>query len=315
MITVLPSKSTIFLSSLVNIYFLPQKKINRYPLGKEVINFLSNNIDKELSEKLKNDYKDFNPLMLHYHLCILSILLDDNLEIIEEKLKVFGRNTVINKHIIIINSTIKDIYKQVDFATYYKKFILSKYKDLCVEIERMFDLYPNVYQLLLDFWRISTTFECIFIPNFVSIGDCFSSTIDKTIYSLTSPKVRNNFQEYYPKHVISNTIHELSHSFFKELVKEEKKTNWLNEKYQELFNRIDIKEYPRKVNGTGYFEENLIKASTIFLKEEIGLSTNSIKEIEDSYSLGYELVPTIYNKLKGKKGSVLNIFLEILEDI
>lgn len=111
-----------------------------------------------------------------------------------------------------MKGVMKKFSEKIDFNNYYNDKILKRYEVFGDE---------KIFKGIVDFCGSSTEHDCVFIPNFVSVGYYFS--IDwQTIYLISAAKIRNGISEYYTKHIISNSIHEFFSLLFYEVRKWER---------------------------------------------------------------------------------------------
>lgn len=204
------------------------------------------------------------------------------------------------------------------FLTFYRKNIETEYQKLCKEIEEIFNSKTNITNVLVDYWGLKYQPEVIFIPNFVALGDCFGVRREEKFFSITSPKInkQTGISEYSLIHIYSNTLHELSHSFFKETIT----TKYTKDELREKVKKLKLSEDVLKVYGGGYFEECFVRASTIRLKEVLNvydLDKRSVaekvkKSLLSEDNMGYGLVRNYYERLSNRKEESLQMIFNSL---
>lgn len=322
MIKVEPNKNIIFITLLLNSKFPKDKE--KFPLYKKIYKKFEKLIPSTFWNEFDKVNRGDSSLSLLYRYINLSFFLDNNFEFTftKEENEEFCKFNDIQKYIYFINTSLKKLYKEIDFDSFYEENIQEGYVKLCEDINYIFLKKTNIEKELINFWEQNSNLKLIFIPNFVSLGDCFGFKRGEIFYSVTSPKinVQTGRSEYSPLHVYSNTIHEFSHSFLKESIK----IDYSKEELKEKLNRLSLDESVLKVYGIGYFEECFVRACTMRIKEILNVYDLDKVELEEKVenfllsndNLGYSLVRIFYDRLLIKRrNSLQEIFNRVLNHI
>lgn len=312
MIQVQKNKNILFLSFLVNLTFI-KKEYNKYllPLGAKIYKDLEYIQETKEVQKFIEEYRDQIPLQLYFQYMQLSLFLNDDFNFVftREEEELLEKSQAHRRHVKIIGSVVKAIYDKVQFDKYFEKEISDEYDYLSQNIQELFDKKQDIQYLLEKFWKISLNPQLLFIPNIVSVGDCFGLGRGNKFYSISSGKIdsKSNVSEYTPVHVYSNAIHEFSHQYFKEHIKELNLEKDLFEKSTEILKRNKLDKKIINIYKEGYLEECIIRAYTIRMKELLNIYDITKKELkervstmlESEISIGYIHVPVIYDTLVG----------------
>ncbi|MFA5633939.1 MAG: hypothetical protein WCY00_02400 [Candidatus Dojkabacteria bacterium] len=307
MIKVLPNKNIIFLTLVLNIANPKEKK--KFPLYEKISSKFEKLISKSFWIEFEKEYKNKNPLSTLYQFMILSLYLNDNfvLALSKKEEKELMELKAFRKDISFFRNHLKKLYDDINFNSFYTENIQVEYEKLCNEIQEIFDKKDNILNALVSFWELEYIPELFFIPNFVALGDCFGLRKEDIFYSITSPKVNKSTgeSEYHQIHVLSNTIHELSHSFFNETIG----SKYPKEKLKEKLKKLSLNKDVLKIYGVAYFGECFVRASTIKLNETLNIYDLRVRGLEEKVenyllsneNLGYPLVREYYEKLKDRK--------------
>jgi hypothetical protein len=236
----------------------------------------------------------------------------------EEKDKIILINNY-KKHKDVIEGDIRKLYETLEYSDYFTKEISSGYKRLSNDIQNQFSKIPQYENILTSFWGTDTIPELVFIPNITAIGDCFGIMKRNTFNSITSPRFNkeSNKIEYSDNHVYSNSLHEFSHQFFKKKIEELNLKDEIQSLIKRKFEQTKLKDEVKKIYDINYFEECLIKSSTVFLKKKLGIYKTrkeidkALSQIEDG---GYFHSKIFYRALN-KNAEPLEIFLSTLKEI
>ncbi len=315
MIKVLPNKNIIFITSVLNIAKPKEKK--KFSLYEKISDKFEKLIPKSFWIEFEKEYINENPLSILYRFVTLSLYLNDSfaLPLLKKEEKELIGQKVFQKDIFFLKNHFKKLYDDIDFHLFYKDNIEMEYEDLCNEIQKIFNDNENLLDTLVFFWGLKYNPELFFIPNFVALGDCFGLKREKFFYSITSPKINKltGESEYNQVHILSNTIHELSHCFFNETIG----SKYSKEKLRKKLEELSLNEDVLRVYGTAYFEECFVRACTIKLNETLNiynLDEKSLKKKTADYllsndNLGYRLVKEYYERLKKRKNeSIQELF-------
>jgi hypothetical protein len=327
MIKVQKNKNILFLSFLVNLTFV-KKEYDKYllPLGAKIYKDLEYIQNTKEVQKFVEEYKDQIPLQLYFQYMQLSLFLNDDFNFVfnQEEEELLEKSQVHKRHVKIIESAVKAIYDKVQFDKYFEKEVSDEYDSLSQNIQELFDEKQNIQYLLEKFWKISLNPQLLFIPNIVSLGDCFGLGRGNNFYSISSGKIdsKSNVSEYTPVHVYSNAIHEFSHQYFKEHIKELNLEKDLYEKSTEILKKKKLDKKIINIYKEGYLEECIIRAYTIRMKELLNIYDITKKELkekvskmlESEISIGYIHVPVIYDTLVESENDSL-VIMEIINSL
>lgn len=326
MIEVQQNKNTIFFSLVIYLLLFKELELKTpTKLATKVFKDFENiNETKEAKEFIAR-YKDSNPLKISYQYNLLSLYTDSTYSIKYKKeskiLKEILNDSEYIKHIETIKELFPKLNDSIKFDDYYEKNILSTYQDLIKDIQEIFNFNPKIYESLISFWKIAFQPELIFIPNFLSTGDCFGLRKEKKFYSVTSAKINKDTgeREFYPAHVISNSIHEFSHSFLDEAIKYENLVENISDLEKEKYQRItngEIDSQILKIYGSKYFIECFDRAVTLRVKEMAEVSNVKENYFNEEKQRGYIFTELFYeNLLNNEDSSPGKIYVETLKSI
>jgi hypothetical protein len=176
----------------------------------------------------------------------------------------FGEKTLTN-YKEKFEPLVKEIYKKSNFEEIYKTQIVKKYEELNQQIQKSFN--GRVEDSIKKIWDIDNNYECFLIPNFLEIGHSFGIFRNNKLYSITSPIMKDGEISFRSQFVISNSIHEFSHSVFQKFLIE----NDLYQKHKALTKNIKIPKELINIhsNSAIYMEETLIKLMTLLIQQEL----------------------------------------------
>jgi hypothetical protein len=320
MIKVEENKNILFLTAIINTIFERRSYSKKaHPLGKKIYAYITKNTS--LINKVKTEYENLNPLQTLYQYMQLGLYLDEefNFSFTNKEKKKIDSISSYKKHKDIIEKDIQELYKTLKYQEYFTKEIASEYEILSNDIQNQFSKVPQYENVLTSFWEIDTIPELVFIPNITAIGDCFGIMKRNTFNSITAPRFNkeSNQIEYSDNHVYSNSLHEFSHQFFKKKIEKLNLKDEVERLIKQKFEQTKLKNEVKKIYDINYFEECLIKSSTVYLKEELGMYKTrkeidkALSQIEDG---GYFHSKTFYEALQ-KNAKPLEIFLSTLKEI
>lgn len=226
----------------------------------------------------------------------------------------FGKKTLTNYE-DKIEPLVKKIYKSSNFEGIYEKQIQKEYSDLANLIQESFK--GKVEDSIKEVWGIGGNYEFILIPNFLEIGHSFGIFRDNKLYSITSPIKKDGDISFQSQFVISNAIHEFSHSIFQKfLIKKD-----LYQKHKTLTENIEIPEKLINIhsNSAIYMEETFIKLMTLLIQQElykeyISKEDQKLKverKLTQLEEKGYEKARELYTLLQ-KNDDTKKIYLDYL---
>ena len=311
MIKTQTNKNLIFLFSILNYY----KDTSLYhPLAIELLsdlNFYQNSAFKELTQKFINKQIPQHP----YQYALLSVHINNDLKPkTQDSNAGFGPKTY-KMYTKELEYLLKEIYETSNFNSIYKTNIAKKYKEITDKISKNFK--GNIYKNIIEFWNPKSELNLNFVPNFLSVGHSFGVHRRNNIYSITSPVNRDRKTEFANQNMISNSIHEFSHSIFQKLIIDDKKYKT----HQNLCKEYKIPEslQKRHPNTAIYIEETLIRVSTLVIQEKIfkDFMTNEETEKKREQTLsrienqGYILARDIF-KVVENSNNVVEDYLKFL---
>lgn len=313
MIKVQTHKNLIFFFSILA-KVDPKKKY--HPLGKILMEEL--NYDSiEAFNKFENYYnkKEIPTHPYKYSIYSINTKKDLSTKTINSE-SGFGENTITtykNK----IEKHIKQIYEFSNFEEIYNKLIFKKYLNVTKQIQNNFK--GTVEDSIEKVWGIEKKYVFILIPNILEVEHSFGVFRKNKLYSITSPTNKKNAICFRPQFVISNAIHEFSHSIFQKFLIE----NDLYNKHKELTKNFTI---PKKLtnihsNPSIYLEETFIKTMTlltqeILYKNHMSRKILKLKSEEKLHRLeeqGYYKSRELYSILKNSKDKK-RIYLDYLSE-
>ncbi len=305
MIEVKTNENIIFFFFLFNI--LSKTKEIHHPLGKSLMKRFPN-LPKEVG-KLEKFYEKGEIPRHPYQYCTLAINTDSDLK--AKKLNPnygYGRKTLQDYSEKMYPLVLK-IEKDLDFFNIFSKEFLPKYKELCQKNQK--HLGKNVYSELKSFWELEKEIELFLISNILASGGSYGLFRKKTMYSITSPVlIKKNVRDFTPANLISNSIHEFSHSIFKKRLIDLGEFENLKKKAREI--EIPQDMLKRHQSPEIYFEETFVKTVTHFLLTNIYKPFMSSKESEEKEREilnkikkdGYIHAPEFYAELKKGKDPI-----------
>jgi hypothetical protein len=285
----------------------PQRKY--HPLGKTLLDNLKYEKLSTFDEFIKL-YKNKQIPTHPYLFSIYAINTEGDLSPKSTKPKSgFGKKTLTN-YKNKIEPLVKRIYISSNFEEIYEKKIQKEYNEIANQIQKSFK--GRVEESIKKVWDINDNYEFILIPNFLEIGHSFGIFRDNKLYSITSPIKKDEEISFRSQFVISNAIHEFSHSVFQNFLIE----NDLYQKHKALTGNIEIPKNLTKIhaNSAIYMEETLIKLMTLLIQQElykgfvteknqISKAKKKIKQLEErGYKKARELYPILQNSKDKKKG-------------
>jgi len=324
MITVLKNKNSILFSLINNLLLFPDV-LTKTPtdLAMKVFNHYKELGSYESAKEYIQKYRNTPILKINYQYSVLSICIKEDLtfDIEEDSIKELLKNDEYNEHLKVITDLLPQISKEMNFDTYYEKEILPEYEKICQDVESIFDEKEALSDSMFNLWQLNETPELIFIPNFIATGDCFGIKNKMKFYSISSAKINkeNGKREFYPRHVLSNAIHEFSHSFINQSIEENniaEEIKALSKEKTPKIKEIGLSEDLVKIYGSGYFMECFDRAVTLFLQEKNDLFNIPEGYFKDEKERGYYFTEEFYKGLsQGQKKSPILMYLEILKKL
>lgn len=323
-ISVETNKNIIFFETLIS---LVNGKEDRYhTLGEKILKEYGN-IKKLKSYKLFEEKYKRKEIPTHpYQYLFLSLHLNEDLTPKSLAPNVgFGPNRV-KGYEEMIYPVVKEIYKESKFEKIYIDKISSDYEKAAKDIQKLFDK-QKPEETLMNFWKGEYNPKLVFIPDPLRVGGGSGASRNNTLYSITGTVVDGENVIFKPSHMISNLLHEYSHSFFKYYINS---NQGLFEKNKEIGQRLSKKiegkvgEMILKNYGTSssYFEETFIRAVQILLskrffekytsKEE--MEKKATKQLQKRKEEGFIYVKEFYKELE-KEEDPITSYMKVLENI
>ncbi len=324
MVTVQKNKNSI-LFSLINNLLLSPDVLTKTPtdLAMKVFNHYKGLGTYESAKKYIQKYRNIPVLKINYQYSVLSLYIKDDLtfDTEEDSIKELLKNDEYNEHLKVITDLLPRISKEMNFDTYYEKEILPEYEKICRDVQLIFSEKEALSESMINLWELDKDPELIFIPNFIATGDCFGINNKMKFYSISSAKINkeNGKREFYPRHVLSNAIHEFSHSFINQSIEENniaKEIKTLSTEKISKIKEISLLEDLVKIYGSGYFMECFDRAITLYIQEKNDLFNIPEGYFKDEKERGYYFTEEFYKSLskEGDKSPIL-LFLEILKKL
>ncbi|MCD4756402.1 hypothetical protein K8R20_02190 [bacterium] len=209
-----------------------------------------------------------------------------------------------------IYPVVKEIAKETNFNELITTEILPLHETLNKDIEKYFN--GDVEKSIKKIWGVNhNNMNFILIPNIFELGHSFGLFRKNNIYSITSPYEIDNKTQFVQQSVISNAIHEFSHSIFKKNLMK----NSLFQKHVELTKHIEVPKKLQKIHTTPfiYMEETLIKVVTQIIKEFLydknhrtpeEIKQKTVRSLDRITNRGYEQAYNLYEVLHNSENIV-----------
>ncbi|MDY0096966.1 MAG: DUF4932 domain-containing protein [Candidatus Dojkabacteria bacterium] len=323
-ISVKTNSNVIFFETLLSL--LNSKDTDFHPLGNKIVTHFSDIQNLESFKEFKNKYEQGKITRHAYQYLFLSINLYSNLKPKElSPSDGFGPNRY-KGYMEDIYPLVKQIYSESDFTNRYKTEILSEYKEIAKDMQSLFDR-QNPSDVLIDFWGKSFEPKLIFIPDPLRIGGGSGLSRGNTFYSVTGTVNRKEKVIFDNSHMISNLLHEFSHSFFhKYLYSNREHVEINNQLTESLYKNLDetLKGEIGKQYGPPlvYFEETFIRAVQILLTKEFFSkympeeenSSKSLKQLKKRKEDGFIYIEEFYNELNNNNSPILS-YIKVLKSL
>jgi hypothetical protein len=313
MIKTKTNKNIILFFSILNSIEI---KPNYHPLGEKLLDSIEyTNLPpfKEFKELFKN-----KQIPIHsYQYCVYAINSKLNLDAKNIKPKSgFGEKTY-NTYTEKIKPLSKNLYEQSNFKRIYEEEIQNKYRKLSKQLQEHFS--GKVEEAIKKTWNIQNPYTFILIPNFLEISHSFGLFRDDTLYSITAPNLTKKGVQFQSQLMISNAIHEFSHSIFQKYLID----NDLYTEHKKLTNDIEIPNSLKSIHRTPhiFMEETLVRVVTILIQEDYykdALSNDIIKQksnemLDGLVKKGYYNAHEMYKKLHKSK-NIIESYLNSLRN-
>lgn len=321
-ISVQTNKNIIFFEALISFI---NKGEDFHPLGQKIIeefkDIKKTEIFKDFEESLKEKRIPSHP----WQYMFLAVNLNDDLTTKSlSPTDGFGPNRE-KAYLDSIYQIVNKIHSKSNFEERYNEKILPDYEIVTKDIQKLFDK-ENPGDTLKDFWGDELKVELIFIPDPLRVGGGSGVSRGKEFYSITGTVKSDDEVVFKPSHMISNLLHEYSHSFFKVYLYE---NEGLLKKNVELCNILSKKieknisnEISRNYgNSTIYFEETFVRATQILLSRRFfektlkkDMKEKTLEQLKKREDEGFIYIEKFYNELENNKKPI-NSYIKVLEDI
>lgn len=321
-ISVQTNKNIIFFETLIS--FINNDK-DFHPLGQKIIEEFKDIKKIRAFEEFQKDIKEKKIPSHPWQYIFLSVNLNDDLT--TKSLSPgdgFGPNRE-RAYMDNIYSIVNKIHTESNFEKRYKETILPEYEILAQDIQNIFNK-QNPGDVLEVFWSKQLNTKLIFIPDPLRVGGGSGVSRGDEFYSITGTVKTENGTEFKPSHMISNLLHEYSHSFFKKYLY---KSEDMFKKNEEICNTLfeGIKEdkesevFKNYGKPTIYFEETFIRAVQILLSRRFfekamnkDMESKALEQLRKRREEGFIYVEEFYKKLETSKDPMAS-YIQILEEI
>lgn len=309
MLKIETNRNTILFSLLIY-KILYENYLEKVPhrLATKVFNDFDKLQEQTVGKYFLQQYKGEHPLKINYQYNVLTTFIDENLELSDHTDQVKHiKQKDLQKHKEVIQR-IKEEFLE-EFNQYYEEEIASEWEQININIAEALKEYADIQKILDDFWKIDFKPTLILIPNPLSTGDCFGVSNNKKFYSISAPRLDKETEqrEFNTKHIISNMVHEFSHSYMDQSIEEldllHLEENISSRKIQKL-----KQQYPEmetlQTYGSAYFLECFDRAATLYLREKVGLFTVDEQILSKENELGFLFTQLFYEGIRkggGKK--------------
>lgn len=315
MIKVSINKNLVYFFFLFNYLSNVSKKY--YPLGEYILNRFNKNLSE--IEDLKELYKKKIIPNHPYQYCVYAINTNEDLSP-----KVLALNDgfgpkMYGTYMNNLYPLALQIEKKLKFFDIFEKEFLSQYELICKEIQK--DLGKKIEKTIIDAWKIEDEFNFCVFPNVFEVGHSFGVFRENNLYSISSPILTKDGKiEFNSQNLISNVIHEFSHSIFKKKLLSLKKF----QENKDLTKGIQVPEILQSMHSTPdiYIEETYIKVISIIIQEELykdyvpeeEMRIKSAVRLSDLEKKGYTFASFFYDKLKESKNT-FETYFDIVKSI
>jgi hypothetical protein len=321
-ISVQTNKNVIFFETLIS--FINNDK-DFHPLGMKVIEEFKDIKKIKAFEEFQKDVKEKKIPSHPWQYIFLSINLNDDLTPKELSPRDgFGPNRE-RSYMDNIYHIVKKIHTECNFEEIYKKKIHSEYEVVAQDIQQLLDK-RNPGDVLEDFWSNQLNTKLIFIPDPLRLGGGSGVSRGKEFYSITGTVKTEKGIEFKPSHMISNLLHEYSHSFFKTyLCKSEDLSKKNEEICNTLFERIkedkESEVFKNYGKSTIYFEETFIRAVQILLSKRFfekamnkDMESKALEQLRKRKEEGFIYIEKFYKELENNS-EPMDSYIKVLEKI
>lgn len=315
MIKVSVNKNLVYFFFLFNCFSNVQKKY--HSLGEHILNRYNNDLPE--IENLKELYKNKIIPNHPYQYCVYSINTNEDLSP-----KVLDPNDgfgpkMYGTYMDNLYPLVLQIEKELNFFDIFEKEFLSQYELICKGVQKNFE--KKIEEILKDIWKIEDEFNFFVLPNVFEVGHSFGVFRENSLYSISSPILtKEGVIEFNSQNLISNVIHEFSHSIFKKKLLSAKKF----QENKDLTKCIKVPEILQSIHSSPdiYIEETYIKVISIIIQEELykehvpeeEMRTKSVTRLKNLEEKGYTFSSKFYDKLKESK-NIFETYFDIVKSI
>lgn len=321
-ISVQTNKNIIFFETLIS--FINNDK-DFHPLGQRIIEEFKEIKKIKAFEEFQENIKEKKIPSHPWQYIFLSVNLNDDLT--SKSLSPrdgFGPNRE-KSYMENIYAIVNRIHTESNFERRYHEKILPKYEIVTQDIQKLFNK-QNPGDILEEFWSKELKVNLIFIPDPLRVGGGSGVSRGKEFYSITGTVKTEKRIEFKNSHMISNLLHEYSHSFFKNYLyknedlfkKNEEICNTLSERVKKDKDSEIFKNYG---TSTIYFEETFIRAVQILLSRRFfekamnkDMGNEVLEQLRKRREEGFVYIEEFYNKLENSKDPMAS-YMQVLENI
>ncbi len=323
-ISVRTNKNVVFFETLISL--LNKKEEKYHPLGEKILKeyeYLSGLKSYELFRQ-KYQQKEI-PTHIYQYLFLSIHLKEDLTPKSLDPNEGFGPNRV-KGYQEIIYPLIKEVYEESNFEEIYVEKIVPDYEKVAEEIQTLFDK-QRPEETLMSFWQGEYKPKLVFIPDPLRVGGGSGASRKNTLYSITGTVFDGEEVIFKPSHMISNLLHEYSHSFFKHYINSNKELYAENKELgQKLSKKVEDKIGENILMNYGsssnYFEETFMRAVQILLSKRFFEKYTSKEEMEKKATdqvqkrkaEGFIYVEEFYKRLEKGEDPVPS-YMRVLESI
>jgi hypothetical protein len=321
-ISVQTNKNVIFFEILISLINNDERF---HPLGKKIIEEFKDIKKFKSFEEFQKNIKEKIIPSHPWQYIFLSINLNDDLT--PKSLSPadgFGPNRE-KAYMGNIYPIVKKIRTKSHFEEIYNKKILSEYEIVTKDIQKLFDK-RNPGDILEDFWGDQLNTKLIFIPDPLRVGGGSGVSRGKEFYSITGTVETEKCIIFKDSHMISNLLHEYSHSFFKTYLHKREGLFEQNEEIcNTLFERIKVDKdnqvFKNYGKSTIYFEETFIRAVQIFLSKRFfekatnkDMGNKALEQLRKRKEEGFVYIEKFYKELENNK-EPMDSYIKVLGNI
>lgn len=321
-ISVQTNKNVIFFETLIS--FINNDK-DLHPLGMKIIEEFKDIKKLKSLEEFQKNIREKRIPSHPWQYIFLSINLNDDLT--PKSLSPadgFGPNRK-KTYTENIYPIVKKIHTECNFEEIYNKKILPEYEVIAKGIQQLLDK-RNPGDVLEDFWSNQLNISLIFIPDPLRVERGSAVSRGKEFYSITGTVETEKGIIFKDSYMISNLLHEYSHSFFNTYLYDSRDLVKKNEEIcNTLFERIrkdkDYEIFKDYGNSTIYFEETFIRAIQILLSKRFfekamnkDLQSKSWDLLRKRKKEGFIYIEEFYKELENNKDPMAS-YIQTLEKI